>query len=281
MGNSAVGESKEHTQEPPHLQLAQLDFQRPPSHTHNANELPAVTTSCQLQQGQNPALLEQKENLLKAQTPGFLSPSIVGSSSLQCTGLQDTCGGRETTEMTNSSTSKHCDNRCVRHWCVPASHHWKWHKTAPTFYLCEKKAFTLKNNTMSFRKNFYTLNIECDPLGNTCAMVTVTTGCRFYFCSPSLALHSATPSRPTSLQTYRREKPLGLGFPSRKQSWTGPLKPFHQMREFNSFGVFNPKLVFISKCFKNYCEKSSPVTTTADRGMFSLHQEMQNSLVSG
>lgn len=95
MGKSAVGESKEHIQEQPHLQLAQLDLQRPHPKCQLTALLYAVSTSFHLHQGQNLALLEQKANLFKAQTPGFLSPSIVGNSSLQCTGLQDTCGGRE------------------------------------------------------------------------------------------------------------------------------------------------------------------------------------------
>lgn len=162
MSKSAVGESKEHTRKQPHLQLAQLDLQRPLSPDSKCQLtafLRAVSTSFHLQQGQNLALLEQKENLFKAQTPGFLSPSIVGNSSHQYTGLQDTCGGREKTEMTKSSTSKYSENRCVRYWCVPASYHWKWHKFSPKFYLCEKKAFTQKNNTMSFRKELLHLKL--------------------------------------------------------------------------------------------------------------------------
>lgn len=81
-----------------------------------------VSTSLHLEQfpkqGQNVALLEEKGNWFKPQTTGFLSPSIVGNSkSLQYTCLQDTCGGIEKTEMTNSSESKHSENRCVIHEC--------------------------------------------------------------------------------------------------------------------------------------------------------------------
>lgn len=54
-----------------------------------------VSTSFHLQQGQNLALLDQKGNWFNVQITGFLSPFIVGNSSLQYTGLQDTCDGRE------------------------------------------------------------------------------------------------------------------------------------------------------------------------------------------
>lgn len=121
-----------------------------------------VSTSFHLQQGQNLALLKQKGNWFKAQITGFLSPFIIGNSSLQYTGLQDTCGGREKQRWQTATSQSTLKTDVSDTDVSPGSYHWKWHKIALKFYLCEKKPFTLKNNTMSFGKELpktdYTLN---------------------------------------------------------------------------------------------------------------------------